>query len=323
MRASRTSRKVPWGIVGLTTGAVVVLGSVLALRARSADPAPEPSTAKGAGSAVGIDSVLGGPDNDVAPTGSVGSTPVLAGDVRSQVLGAKSLTDAVAVARPFMVNTVGRVDSGSALLALWASGNMTWEALDAIPQTSAAMFNKDPDAERGKRLCITGKIVEIRAERSLSARLIDDRSAPLIVARAFSPGSAATDAPSDSTARPQDSSGAALLPFDSSQGALDWSIPNGGKLFFAMMKEKRPETATLDDTPTRQTRKPNRDELLVEVIAAKSSGMLVDQSEARACGILTGVTLPSTGSASLPPDVTQHRIVGLFELPQNKGDSRP
>jgi len=61
---------------------------------------------------------------------------------------------------------------------------------------------------------------------------------------------------------------------------------------------------------------------VAEVIAVKSTGSLVDGSDARACGILTGVTVPATdtGAGGLG-DATEHRIVGMFDLPENRAGS--
>lgn len=236
------------------------------------------------------------------------------GEARRLILSKTALQDAIDVARPQMTNSVGRIDSGSALLALWAAGNLTWDALEAVPATSAAMFHKDPESERGKRLCLNGTIAEIRAEKSLATRLLDDRALPLITTRPY--GSAASAPAGDAPgSRPQDQGVTSLLSPDGQGTQSEWTIPNDGKVFVATLREKQPAP---DEHTGRTFRKPNRDELVVEIIAAKSTGQLVNRSEARACGILTGVTLPSTSSTTLPPDVTVHRIVGLFDLPQNR-----
>ncbi|HEX3596151.1 MAG TPA: hypothetical protein VHU80_13665, partial [Polyangiaceae bacterium] len=61
------------------------------------------------------------------------------------------------------------------------------------------------------------------------------------------------------------------------------------------------------------------DSTFVEIIAVRSTGSLVDGSDARVCGVLTGVTVPpSGGSSSAVIDFSPvHRIVGMFDLPQN------
>jgi hypothetical protein len=292
---------------------VVVLGSVVALRARSADPAPEPARGMAASSTSALLDSLADHALPVAPS----STPASAGESRRQILSKTTLDDAIAVARPQMVNTVGRVDTGSALLAVWAAGHLTWEMLEAAPTTTAAMFHKDPESERGKRLCINGTIVEIRAEKSLAARMVDDRALPLITARPYAAPTAPPAFPGDIPgARRQEPGGASSLLPAEEPPASDWAVPDDGKVFIATLREKAQSSA--QDSVGHAFRKSNRDELVVEIIAAKSSGQLVARSDARACGILTGVTLPSTKSSALPADVTEHRIVGMFDLPQNR-----
>jgi hypothetical protein len=233
-----------------------------------------------------------------------------------QVLAKASLPDAIAVERPQMTNTVGKLDVGSALLALWASKNLGWEALEAIPETSPALFRKDPDAERGKRFCMSGTILQIRAEKNLAGRVQDDRALPLIARPSVGMGAGipvdpgTPSAPTDSA-----SAGAGIIP-DLLAANVDLTVPDDGKVYVAILQAK-PETSTEGG---RTLRNATKDLLVAEVIAVKSSGTLVDGSEARACGVLTGVTLPAADvGPSVQGDVTEHRIVGMFDLPENRG----
>lgn len=77
-----------------------------------------------------------------------------------------SLSGAVAMLRPLMTDTVNETSAGAAGLALWASKNLTWADLQSVPETKRSMVMKDPEAERGKRLCSTGTINEIQVDRS-------------------------------------------------------------------------------------------------------------------------------------------------------------
>ena len=43
---------------------------------------------------------------------------------------------------------------------------MKWSELSQVPATKYGLVMKDPDRERGKRLCIQGSIIEIHAENS-------------------------------------------------------------------------------------------------------------------------------------------------------------
>jgi hypothetical protein len=299
--SSRRPRTFPAGLVAVGALGVVVLGGFLALRARSPEPTADPSTAAAPSGVAALEALLESPAGSAAPGESDPS--------KVHILSKTSLTEAIQAARPSMSNTIGRLDAGSAMLALWASKNLSWRALEALPETSPALFKKDPDAERGSRLCISGTVLEIRAEKTLSNRIVEDRAHPLIERTAPSQ----TQQPSDTRPEGTASAGAtasvdSLLP----QGT-DFAIPDGGKVYIATMQSKL-------EAPPEGVRTKSRDSLFVEIIAVKSSGTLVDGSEARACGILTGVTVPPAGgtTAVAVDSSPVHRIVGMFDLPQNR-----
>jgi len=67
-----------------------------------------------------------------------------------------------------MSDAVGdEIDPGAAILALWAAKkDPKWEDLQVIPATKFGLVMKDPESERGKRLCARGSIVQIQVERS-------------------------------------------------------------------------------------------------------------------------------------------------------------
>jgi len=284
---------------------VVVLGGFLALRARSQEPTADPSTAAAPSGVAALEALLESPSGSAAPGESDPS--------KVHILSKTSLTDAIAVARPMMSNTVGRLDVGSALLAMWSSKNLSWHALEALPETSPALFKKDPDAERGRRLCVSGTVLEIRAEKTLSNRLVENRALPLIERSAPAQPQQLSDS---SNGQPEGAASArALLPTSDSlqyQGT-DFAIPDDGKVYIATIQAK-------SDASLEGVRSKSRDSLFVEIIAVKSSGTLVDGSEARACGVLTGVTVPPAGgTVSVAIDSSPvHRVVGMFDLPQNR-----
>jgi hypothetical protein len=293
----RRYQNVPWGLLiggGALVAAIAAFFLIRSHVTASADPVLAPAPA---GSAA-LDSLLSGgsaPSRDTPP-----SAP------REQMLGKALLPDAIAAARPQMKNTIGRLDPGSVLLSLWASRHLTWAALEALPETSRALFRKDPEAERGKRLCMAGTVREIRAEKSLAARMVDDRPLPLIVRPTMTPTTSTPPSTSDS-------SGVALGSPDSLSD-VDAVIPDDGKVFIAVVEAKSEggseqrigKGSAASDQP-----------LVVEVVAVRSTGSLVDGSEARVCGILTGVNLALASRIS-PTEVTEHRLVGMFDLPQNR-----
>lgn len=289
-------------------GAVVAAGMLLAggfalLRAKARyaanAAAPIPSAERV------LEGLLGEPASESASASAGGGAEPPGG----RIADSASLKEAIALSRPRMANSVGRLDPGSALLALWASQHLEWDALQALPETSAALFRKDPDAERGRRLCATGTIHAIRAETSLAHRLSEDRAIPLIERRPSSLPSigAAASGTRSSTSR--------LAADPWLEG--DWTVPGGGKLYFATLLVKPPPPP--GDAPAKSPSSAMKDQLVLQVIAAKNTGTLVDGSEATACGVLTGVTLPApeTTPAGLA-ETPQHRVVGMFDLPDNR-----
>jgi hypothetical protein len=226
-----------------------------------------------------------------------------------------------------MENTITRVDVGGALLSIWASKKLTWEALNDLPETSPLMFRKDPDAERGKRLCMSGRIENIRAEKTLAGRLLEDRTLPLIERSpgppAKAPGAMAT---SPAAPGPASAEGAAAPPSriqleGPSIPDEDWTIPDDGKVFFVTLEEKPEEAKPGESVLSHAANLAKRELVSIEVIAVGSTRGLVDGSDGRACGVLTGVTLPYLATGG-PGDIPQHRIVGMFDLPENRSGQR-
>jgi len=206
-------------------------------------------------------------------------------------IGEASLTAEIAKVRPLITETNGPLDRGTATLALWASSHLTWADLKSLNATSPALFRKDPDQERGRVICIEGTIQEIRAEKNLARRLVQDR--------AFSSG--------DFGSSPDRADGGAGHALYLGGEDAEWAVP-GGKVFVATIVEpdRNADRAKLDDA-----RRAKR--FAVEAFAVKSSGTLVDGDNARFCGILTGV-VQTASEIHLA-----HRAVGMFDLPENTG----
>lgn len=53
------------------------------------------------------------------------------------------------------------IDGGKATLLTWGTHRMSWSDLQRLPETSVGKVRKDVDAERGKRLCRSGNVIEI------------------------------------------------------------------------------------------------------------------------------------------------------------------
>jgi hypothetical protein len=82
------------------------------------------------------------------------------------LMASSSLPVAIGIISPNFKDTENDTDPAAALFALWALNNMTWTELQALPETKHALVLKDSVAERGKRNCYTGVIVEIEVDRS-------------------------------------------------------------------------------------------------------------------------------------------------------------
>lgn len=311
MAEARSSKLLLSAFVVVIVAAVSIVVVVLVLRSRS--------TESGLASALGsstLDELLAAP----SASGGLDSS-----GSRGVILEKASLKDAIEVARPRMENTVQRLDVGSALLTLWASKKLTWDAVQALPETAPLQFRKDPEAERGKRFCMSGVISSIRAEKTLAGRLLEDRTLPLVERAAeettskplsaIAPNPLTPTPPMPTTSAMPSASAVAMdglsIPDE------DWTIPDDGKVFFATLQEKPQEAKPGESAVSHAANLAQKELMIVEVVAVRSTQGLVDGSEARACGVLTGVTLPYLGSGEAVNDVPQHRIVGMFDLPEN------
>jgi len=77
------------------------------------------------------------------------------------------LKGALAVTIPEMEDVRDAVASkGGAIFAMWAASEMKWSELQALEAAKYAMVMKDSVSERGKRICTTGRIIEIAVDRT-------------------------------------------------------------------------------------------------------------------------------------------------------------
>ncbi len=82
------------------------------------------------------------------------------------IMKAGSFSRAVELASTVMTDTREAVSAGTTLLAWWAVKHMTLaDVRVAVDETSSAKVKKDSEAERGKRLCATGQLVQIHTVR--------------------------------------------------------------------------------------------------------------------------------------------------------------
>lgn len=137
-----------WVLMGMMfVGAIAVVG-VLAAQ-RSAPPL----------AIAGLPPAVASASAEAEPTSHV------ANDVE-KLLGARSLPEAVALTRAGFLDTNSEMAVGTELLAMWAMNAMLLsDVLVPVDETSYALVRKDPDTARGKRLCASGVIVQIRIAR--------------------------------------------------------------------------------------------------------------------------------------------------------------
>lgn len=97
------------------------------------------------------------------------------------VLAQKTMVEALRVsARMMAVDTPNDASPGTYLFALWSTGHLRWQDVYVKrDETSHALAQKDIVAERMKRVCIGGSIIQIETTRyptgpMYSGLLMDD-----------------------------------------------------------------------------------------------------------------------------------------------------
>jgi hypothetical protein len=139
-----------WGllVVGLT---VAIVGIVAFAVLRSSDP-PKPTV------------------SPVAVTPPTAPPPPPETPAR-RVANAKTFAQAIDLARPAFADTTDELGDGAKLLANYAAKKLRWDEVHVPAETTLARVEKDPQLERGKRLCATGEIERI-ARRDLEDRRV-------------------------------------------------------------------------------------------------------------------------------------------------------
>lgn len=123
---------------------------------------------------VGLAAVVAGCQGDKEPPVLV---PVADGPVRLPPAAgegetAPTLDAAIERFRASFADGVGMPSEGTMRLAVWAASNLTWAALEsAKPETTLAALSHGVEPERGKRLCESGEVVDLRDDTSHGVRL--------------------------------------------------------------------------------------------------------------------------------------------------------
>jgi hypothetical protein len=131
------------GAIALALGGVALGSSLLRSQNPPASPQPEPVAA-----------------------------PVRAESLAERIDRASTISEAVALMRPHLGDgSPTAADPGGEILAQWAARHLRWQDMANLTASSYALAQKDTDAERGKYICSTNRIVQIRAERGPSGTL--------------------------------------------------------------------------------------------------------------------------------------------------------
>lgn len=143
-QGSSPSRALPYGVV--VAGVAVVLGVGTCGIVRAFVPATV--TAKD----------LPTPE---PPTTSRPTDPV------AVIMAKKTMADALVIASAGMTDSANTSSPGTAVFALWSAQNLRWKDVGVKQdETSFARVQKDVDAERMKRLCVPGSIIQINVEKT-------------------------------------------------------------------------------------------------------------------------------------------------------------
>lgn len=85
----------------------------------------------------------------------------------------ENLKEAIFSTRTEMSDVHGEsVSDGAAKLAVWGAEHMRWAQLQEVDGTKYGLVMKDSYAQRGKRLCVAGEVIEIAVDRSVPGHSI-------------------------------------------------------------------------------------------------------------------------------------------------------
>lgn len=83
------------------------------------------------------------------------------------LMAVKTLPGALLVSTSLFADASNAIDPWTALFAVWCSKHLHWFDLYDLSKTTHAKAMKDIRQERGKRLCVKGKIIEISVDRNI------------------------------------------------------------------------------------------------------------------------------------------------------------
>ena len=88
-------------------------------------------------------------------------------ETAAQKLAKMDFSEAVAFVRPLMSDETNDTSKGALLFAVWGMQKMRWADVAVQKnETTFALVQKDPEEARGKRLCVSGMVVQIQVSRT-------------------------------------------------------------------------------------------------------------------------------------------------------------
>jgi hypothetical protein len=88
-----------------------------------------------------------------------------------KLIAIDDIAEAIKLAKPMMSDTTNDTSPGALAFSVWAAKKMKWDDLKGLPMTKYKLIMKDPDEERGKKICAKGRIIEIHAEKTAVGKI--------------------------------------------------------------------------------------------------------------------------------------------------------
>lgn len=103
-------------------------------------------------------SVAGAPSVEEPAPEPAPEPPSLAEQIESKTSAAEAMRFAI----PHMEDRFDQISTGALLFANWAAAHLRWsDVYVERDETSPARIKKDADSERGKRMCYSGRMIQI------------------------------------------------------------------------------------------------------------------------------------------------------------------
>jgi hypothetical protein len=80
----------------------------------------------------------------------------------SDFIANDNLDEAIETMKPKFDDAVDKIPTGVAIFLAWANKNLRYSDIMNKGQTTFAQVMKDSDSERGKKICVSGSVVEIK-----------------------------------------------------------------------------------------------------------------------------------------------------------------